>query len=81
MGLAIRPRLPHFGDSKPRRGFPISDKPTHPPTHLKQIWKSPTKRLKERGRSSGFKNEQPHLGRGFNSCSEMVGRMPSRSFT
>ena len=33
-----------------------------PPIHLKQLWKSPTKRFKERAKSSSFKNAQPLRG-------------------
>ena len=50
--------------------FPTSDKPLHPPIRLKQIWKSPTKRFKERARSSGFKNAQPLRGEALTQVSK-----------
>ena len=38
---------------------PAPDKPAHPPIQLTQLWKSPTKRFKERSKSPGFKNAKP----------------------
>ena len=62
MDWGIRPWIPHFGDNQSGRGLPPQISLFPPPIRLKHLWKSPTKRFKERAKSSGFKNAQPLRG-------------------